>query len=66
MRGVVSNELHVFLTSKTAPFVPTTAHGVECPHVSRVHVAGQNSCTFSPFGTKSIEVERHFVHIAHL
>ena len=66
MRGVISNELHVFFTRKTASFVPTTAHGVKSPHVSRVHVAGQNSCTFSPFGTKNTEVESHFVCIAHL
>ena len=36
----IANELHGFFTSKTAPFVPTTAHGVESPHVSRVHVTG--------------------------
>ena len=66
MKSVMANKLHVFLASKSAPYVPTTANGVECPHISRVNVAGQKRCTFSPFGTKSTEVKSHFVHIAHL
>ena len=41
MKSVMANKLHVFLASKNAPYVPTTANGVECPHISRVNVAGQ-------------------------
>ena len=43
MKGVVSNELHVFLTSKNTSFVHMIAHGVESPHVSRGHVKAQTS-----------------------
>ena len=53
-----------FSSKKLHRFVPTTAHGVESPHVNRVHVAGQNNCAFPPLGTKSTESESHFVHIA--
>ena len=60
MRRVISNELHVFFTRKNAPFVPTTAHGVKSSHISRVHVASQNSCTFSPRGTKKHRCRKSF------
>ena len=49
-----------FLTNNTAVFVPTTEHGVESPHISRVYVTSQDCCTFSPFRTKS-----HLVYVAH-
>ena len=43
-------------TGKTTSFVPTTAHGVKSPHVSRVHA-------FSPFSAKSTEVEDKFARV---
>ena len=66
MNRVVTDELHVFLISKGASRSPITPHSVEGVHISRVHVPGQNRCTFSPSGTKLTEVEGHVVYIAHL
>ena len=40
MQSVVTHELHVLVTGKTASFASTTADGVESPHVGRVRVTG--------------------------
>ena len=40
IRRVVTHELHVFFIGKTASFASARGHGVERPHVGRVHVTG--------------------------
>ena len=66
MRKIVTHELHVFFICECASGSPITANSVEGVHISRVHVPGQNRCTFPPFGTKGTQIESHPVYIAYV
>ena len=66
MRKLVTHELCVFLICECASRSPKTAHSVDGVHISRVHVPGQNRCTFPSFGTKSTKIESHPVYIAYV
>ena len=59
MRRVVTDEMHVFFTSKTASFVSVTGNGVESPHVSRVHATARTVVRFRHLVPKAQKSESH-------